>query len=62
MTGEQIYLSGRACAGAERFRDQAIPVYYRGRPSFVDQQRADFAARASAKAAARAAEHGPSQK
>jgi hypothetical protein len=60
MTGEQIYLSGRACAGAERFRDQAIPVYYRGRPSFIDQQRVDFAARAAAKTAARAAEQGRS--
>ncbi len=57
MSGEQIYLSGRACAGAERFRDQAIPVYYRGRPNFIDQQRADFAVRADAKRAARATEN-----
>jgi hypothetical protein len=56
MSSEQIYLAARACAGAERFRDQAVPIYYRGRPSFIDQQRADFAARADAKATARAAE------
>jgi hypothetical protein len=56
MSSEQIYLAARACAGAERFRDQAIPIYWRGRPNFIDQQRADFAVRAGAKAAARAAE------
>ena len=56
MTSELIYLSGRDCAGAEQFRNQAIPIYWRGRPNFIDQQRADFAVRMGAKAAARAAE------
>jgi hypothetical protein len=56
MSSQEIYLAARACARAERFRDQAIPLYWRGKPNFIDQQRIDFAARAGAKAAARAAE------
>ena len=56
MSSEQIYLAARDCATADKFRDQASPIYWRGTPNFLDQLRADFAARSDAKAAARAAD------
>ncbi len=56
MSSEQIYLAARDCATGDKLRDQASPIYWRGKPNFLDQLRADFAARAHAKAAARAAE------
>lgn len=54
MSSEQIYLAARDCAIADKFRDQATPIYWRGKPNFIDQLRADFDARMDAKAAARA--------
>lgn len=60
MSSEQIYLAARACAVADQFRDQAVPIYWRGKPNFIDQLRADYAARMDAKAAARAVERGKS--
>ena len=60
MSGEQIYLAARDCAVADQFNDQTSPIYWRGKPNFIDQLRAGYAARTDAKAAARAAEQSAS--